>query len=232
MRTVLLTLLGLVATTLLGIRGARTVFARTLEDALEDVQGPAAERLAARGLHLGELRESADEVVLIGIKDEKRLEVWVRRRGETAAQLSTEYPVLAASGVAGPKLREGDRQVPEGVYRIAGLNPNSRFHLSMKVDYPNAFDRARAQAEGRTSPGSDIFIHGGAKSVGCLALGDPAIEELFVLVSEVGLDRILVLLCPSAPGASFDRSSAEGLPAWIEDVDRALEVELVRLGVR
>ena len=232
MRTVLLSLLGLVAAALVGLRGARTVLARTLTEALEEVRGPAAERLAARGLDLDELRENAAEIVLIGIKDEKRLELWVRRRGEAAAQLEADYPVLAASGVAGPKLREGDHQVPEGVYGIAGLNPNSRFHLSMKVDYPNAFDLARAREEGRTSPGGDIFIHGGARSVGCLAVGDAAIEELFLLVGEVGAERVLVLLCPSRPGAGFDRSSAGALPPWIEDVDRALETELARLGVR
>lgn len=232
MRTVLLSLLGLMAAVLVGLRSARTVFARTLTEALEEVRGPAAERLAARGIDLDELRKNAAEVVLIGIKDERRLELWVRRRGENAARLQADYPVLAASGVAGPKLREGDRQVPEGVYRITSLNPNSRFHLSMKIDYPNAFDLARARDEGRTSPGGDIFVHGGAKSVGCLAVGDPAIEELFLLVSEVGLERALILLCPSRPGARFDRSTAEELPVWIADVDHALETELVRLGVR
>ena len=53
------------------------------------------------------------------------------------------YPVLGASGVLGPKLKEGDRQVPEGVYRVPELNPNSDFHLSLRLDYPNEFDRAQ-----------------------------------------------------------------------------------------
>jgi len=69
-----------------------------------------------------------------------------------------DYRITAASGTAGPKLREGDRQVPEGIYRIVGLNPNSRYHLSMKLDYPNAFDRHQAARDGRARPGSDIFI--------------------------------------------------------------------------
>ena len=74
--------------------------------------------------------------------------------------------------------------MPEGVYRIVALNPNSSYHLSMKLDYPTEFDLSKARAEGRTRPGSDIFIHGKAVSIGCVAVGDDAIEEIFVLVRE------------------------------------------------
>ena len=59
----------------------------------------------------------------------------------------------------------------------------------MKLDYPNAFDRLHANAEGRTQPGSNIFIHGKAASIGCLAMGDAAIEELFLLVSDIGISQ-------------------------------------------
>lgn len=91
--------------------------------------------------------------------------------------------MLAASGGPGPKLREGDLQVPEGVYRLTAFNPNSSYHLSLRVDYPNAEDRAAedravARSDRRTSLGGDIFIHGKAVSIGCLAIGDPGIEEL------------------------------------------------------
>ncbi|NJN46820.1 MAG: L,D-transpeptidase family protein [Candidatus Competibacteraceae bacterium] len=89
------------------------------------------------------------------------------------------YPVLAASGTLGPKLCEGDRQVPEGIYRIKSLNPNSAYHLSLELDYPNAFDLRQAERDGRNNPGSAICIHGKAVSVGCLAMGDTAIEELY-----------------------------------------------------
>ena len=68
------------------------------------------------------------------------------------------YPIRAASGALGPKLREGDRQVPEGVYDIESLNPNSRFHVALRVGYPNAFDRQMAGREGRTALGGDIMI--------------------------------------------------------------------------
>ena len=101
------------------------------------------------------------KITMVGLKQQRQLQIYA---GETESALSfiTSYPILAASGVAGPKLAEGDRQVPEGLYRVEGLNPNSRYHLSVKVDYPNAFDREMAAADGRTGLGGDIFIHGGA----------------------------------------------------------------------
>lgn len=110
--------------------------------------------------------------------------------------LIASYPIVAASGGPGPKLREGDRQVPEGVYRVEGLNPNSAYHLSIKVGYPNDSDAAHAAAEGRSDPGGDIFIHGKDLSIGCLAIGDDAIEELFVLVEQVGITSADVVIAP------------------------------------
>ena len=133
----------------------------------------------------------------LAFKEERQLEVWAEsaeREGERV--FVREYPILGASGTPGPKLREGDLQVPEGVYGLCGLNPNSAFHLSLKVDYPNGFDRRQAAAEGRTEQGGDIFIHGGSASVGCLAMGDEAIEELFVLAAEAGPETIAVIIAP------------------------------------
>jgi murein L,D-transpeptidase YafK len=133
--------------------------------------------------------------VLAGFKREKVVHLYAA--GETEApRFVHAYPVLAASGQLGPKLAEGDRQVPEGIYRIESLNPNSRFHLSLRLDYPNQFDRARAQEEGRQELGGDIMIDGAASSIGCLAIGDPAIEELFVLVADVGRENVSVILSP------------------------------------
>jgi murein L,D-transpeptidase YafK len=130
-------------------------------------------------------------VVLVGIKDERCLEVWVtadatRSRASADASLPCikflrRYPILAASGGPGPKLREGDRQVPEGIYAVESLNPNSRFHLALRLDYPNAFDREMAAADGRANLGGDIMIHGSDVSIGCLAMGNEAAEDLFVL---------------------------------------------------
>ena len=134
-------------------------------------------------------------LMLVALKEERMLEVWARGAADAPAFVCA-YPVLGASGHAGPKLREGDCQVPEGVYRIEYLNPNSRYHLSMKINYPSLDDRMQALREGRTGLGGDIFIHGKMASIGCLAMGDTAIEELFVMVAETGKGNIEVLAAP------------------------------------
>jgi len=155
-------------------------------------------------------------LTLVGLKHEKALEVWVERPGGWLRFRS--YPVLAASGGPGPKRREGDFQVPEGLYRITAFNPNSRYHLSVRVDYPNADDRAAAHAEGRSLLGGDIFIHGRAVSIGCLAIGDDAIEELYVLLADVGLTNVRLILSPSArPRAAANDAT------WVRQLYQRLE---------
>jgi hypothetical protein len=164
-------------------------------------------------------------LALLALKEERRLEVWAET--ESRPVFIRFYPVLAASGGPGPKLAEGDGQVPEGTYRVLWLNPNSRFHLSMKLDYPNAFDRAKARSDGRTRLGGDIFIHGNAVSIGCLALGDEAIEELFVLVADTGLERVRVLIAPRDPrkGPLDGKELAPRVP-WASDLYRRLAADL------
>ena len=106
------------------------------------------------------------------------------------------YPMTAFSGSLGPKLREGDGQIPEGTYGIEYLNPNSSYYLSLKVTYPNALDRARAKADGRTNLGGDIMIHGKAVTIGCVPVGDDAIEDIFYLASAVGIKNVSVIIAP------------------------------------
>lgn len=103
------------------------------------------------------------------------------------------YRIAKQSGGPGPKRKEGDRQVPEGFYRIEGLNPKSSYHLSLRLNYPNASDLERADPK---APGSDIYIHGKAVSIGCLAMTDPIIEELYTLVAEGWPKRVEVHLFP------------------------------------
>ena len=130
------------------------------------------ERLETMGL-----RYPCPEIFLRAFKHERELEVWARNDSDSY-RLVAAFPLTASSGVAGPKRREGDRQVPEGCYHVAVFNPKSLFHLSLGLNYPNAADRVHADAE---KPGGEIYIHGGAKSVGCLAIGNAAIEEVYLL---------------------------------------------------
>ena len=167
-----------------------------------------------------------ETVKFLALKKERRLEVWA---GTTKAMtFIRSYPIRAASGGPGPKLREGDRQVPEGHYKIIGLNPNSSYHLSMKLNYPNRFDLSHAQAEGRDEPGSNIFIHGRAVSIGCLAMGDPAIEELFVLTAAVGKENVSVTIAPHDPRHRPLETGASDLPDWTPGLYSSITQEFNR----
>lgn len=166
------------------------------------------------------------EIKFLAMKAERRLEVWARGAGEY--RWIRDYPIRAASGGPGPKLREGDRQVPEGRYRIVGLNPNSAYHLSMKLNYPNAFDLEHAEREGRDQPGSNIFIHGKAVSIGCLAMGDAAIEELFTLVYRTGMASSEVLIAPRDPRVFSLSVSETGAPDWSRKVYDELLSEFIK----
>ncbi len=135
-----------------------------------------------------------DKLMLIGLKYEKVLEVWGELHGKW--QHIYSYPFSAFSGRLGPKLEEGDRQIPEGVYRVTFLNPKSKFHLSLRLNYPNAFDKMVAKRDKRTDLGGDIMIHGSDRTVGCIPIGDEAIEELYFLAQKVGVGNINVILSP------------------------------------
>ena len=160
-------------------------------------------------------------ISLLAVKDEAVLELWAGSKSEPVFIRS--YGIKALSGHTGPKLREGDRQVPEGIYNVVGLNPNSSYHLSMKLNFPNAFDLIQAEREQRSDPGSNIFIHGKAASIGCLAMGDKAIEELFVLTSDVGYESINVVIAPSDPRIAPLEVPAE--PQWISELYDTITAE-------
>jgi hypothetical protein len=195
---------------------------RTVADVVALIGPQARDRLAPR-LRSAGVASPPPEIALLAFKEERRLELW--GRSDVTWRPIETYPILAASGHAGPKLREGDRQVPEGLYRIVALNPNSRFHLSMELDYPNAYDVAEATKVGREDLGGEIFIHGEAASIGCLAIGDPAIEELFVLVADVGIDNVRVIVSPRDPRGG---SPLEPIPtlAFTSDLYRQIERDL------
>jgi murein L,D-transpeptidase YafK len=134
------------------------------------------ERLEEKGLTLGA------PVFIRIFKLESELEVWMEQDGRY--RLFATYPICLWSGRLGPKLQEGDKQAPEGFYSVSKeqLNPNSRWHRSFNLGFPNDFDRAH----GRT--GSFLMVHGGCLSVGCYAMTDPVVDEIWRLVT-AALDR-------------------------------------------
>lgn len=150
---------------------------------------------------------------IVAFKAERRIDLFVTDALGRWRRVKT-YPVIAASGVLGPKLREGDEQVPEGHYPIESLNPNSKFHVALRIGYPNEFDRARAREDGRAQLGGDIMIHGGDRSVGCLALGDRAAEELFVVAALTGIANTDVILAPSDLRCAIGAMVPDSAPPW------------------
>ena len=129
------------------------------------------ERLAALGVEMGV------PVYIRIFKLEHELELWVEKDGRFV-RFAT-YPICRWSGRLGPKLREGDRQAPEGFYTVDAeqLNPNSRMHRSFSLGFPNLFDRMH----GRT--GSFLMVHGGCASIGCYAVTDPAVDEIWRMLT-------------------------------------------------
>jgi len=180
--------------------------ARTVASVVAQL-GPAVRARLAPHFRYAAIDYPPRELALLAFKRERRLEIWGHQDGPWVR--IDMYPILAASGLPGPKLHEGDRQVPEGIYGIVALNPNSRFYLSMMLDYPNGDDVAAAEWAGRSDLGGEIFIHGGAVSIGCLAVGDRAIENLFVLVADVGMENVRVIIAPRDPR---DGSALQPIP--------------------
>jgi len=136
------------------------------------------------------------EITLIALKEEKKLEIWTDSENENFVLIES-MPIMGQSGISGPKLKQGDMQVPEGIYPITGLNPNSSLHLSLKIGYPNQEDREESRKAGFKDPGSNIFIHGTKASVGCLALGNRGIERLFILVADTGASHVKIIIIPN-----------------------------------
>jgi TPR repeat protein len=159
-------------------------------------------------------------VTLVALKAEARLELWAG--GDGGSTFIRSYLVRASSGQLGPKLRQGDHQVPEGVYRVAAVNPNSRFHLSLALDYPNLVDQARAREDHRADLGGSIMIHGEAVSDGCLPVGNAGIEELFALATRVGVEHVAVIISPldlrRSDGTKVALTKVSRRSAWLGDL--------------
>lgn len=125
--------------------------------------------LAAQNLEFGA------PVFIRAFKEERELEFFVKSEETGKFELFRRYYIAGISGVLGPKLAEGDGQVPEGFYHVppSAMNPNSRFHLAFNIGFPNTYDKAHDRT------GSFIMVHGSNVSVGCLAMTDEKIEEIY-----------------------------------------------------
>ncbi len=168
---------------------------------------------------------------LRAFKYEKRLEVWLRQEDKEGYELLKTYAFCTFSGKLGPKRREGDFQIPEGVYHIDRFNPKSRFFLSLGLNYPNSSDRILGNA---VAPGSDIFIHGGCASVGCIPIRNHGIRELFLLAEQAkdnGQEKIPVHIFPynfkNSPGEATHQEFSVHHTFWndLKEIYQSFEQE-------
>lgn len=203
-------------------RGGYTVAERV------EQYGSRVERRLRRDFEASGLGYPPHEVAYVAFKDSRRLEVYAKGAQNEAWRFVRHYPILGASGDPGPKLAEGDRQVPEGIYRAEFLNANSRFHLSIRLDYPNAFDRRMAKRDGRKRLGGDIMIHGSSVSIGCLAMGDRAAEDLFILSALASRERTRILVSPTDFRVPGRRAPHVTGPEWVESLYEELRSELAQ----
>ena len=183
---------------------------------------PALKRLFAKA----KVAYPPKEIALLAFKQEQYIELWAKN-GNTSWRYIHKYPLTAYSGRLGPKLKELDRQIPEGIYRLTTFNPFSSMHLSMMINYPNSFDRLQAIKDGRTKLGNNIFLHGKAISVGCLAVGDKPIDQLFLLTRRVGLSHTRVIIAPNDLRYAKPATSTFAQPRWLPELYKQIEVALV-----
>jgi murein L,D-transpeptidase YafK len=128
------------------------------------------EQLSKQGLSFGA------PIFMRIFKDPGYLEVWVETKDKTFKKFK-EYKICTFSGELGPKTQQGDKQSPEGFYQVSSqqLNPWSKFHLSFNLGYPNSYDRAHKRT------GSALMVHGKCVSIGCFAMTDDYIDEIYAL---------------------------------------------------
>jgi murein L,D-transpeptidase YafK len=167
----------------------RTLVALALAGALAGCQ--ADEMITAGPKHLREISASIRQklpgldmsmtspIMLRIFKEESTLEVWKQTRSGRYALLET-FEICKWSGELGPKIKEGDRQAPEGFYEItpALMNPNSSYHLAFNLGYPNKFDRSHNRT------GTHLMVHGACSSRGCYAMTDQQVQDIYALARE------------------------------------------------
>jgi murein L,D-transpeptidase YafK len=155
-------------------------------------------------------------------KQEKQLQLWLKKENQFV--LFRTYPICTYSGNLGPKTKQGDNQAPEGFYRVGlgQLNPASSYHLSFNLGYPNTYDRAYQRT------GDFLMVHGNCVSIGCYAMGDDNIEEIYTLLEAAlrkGQAKVDVHIFPfdydttrlrwqTSPWASFWKNLEQGYRAF------------------
>lgn len=136
------------------------------------------EKLLNELLNSKKISPDKAEIFVRIFKSDRLIEIWGKNKTDDKFKFLCQYVFCASSGGLGPKRKQGDNQIPEGIYHIARFNPQSNFHLSLGINYPNKADKLLCK-DG--NPGGDIFIHGNCVTIGCIPITDDKIKELYVL---------------------------------------------------
>ncbi len=174
-----------------------------------------------------DLKANKLRLYLRAFKEEKEIEVWAKNSTDKKYQKLITYEVCATSGDIGPKRKQGDLQIPEGMYHINRFNPNSNYHLSMGINYPNPSDKILGE---KNKLGGDIFIHGNCVTIGCLPITDDKIKELYILCVEAknsGQNTIPVTIFPSRLTDAKLKSLKEVYKTQKDDVALWKELKMV-----
>jgi murein L,D-transpeptidase YafK len=196
---------------------------------MQDVNAKSRSQIAAENVTPALTRDLKKQSLAFGspifiriFKQEKQLQLWVKKDNQFV--LFRNYPICTYSGNLGPKTKQGDNQAPEGFYRVglSQLNPASSYHLSFNLGYPNLYDRAYQRT------GDFLMVHGNCVSIGCYAMGDENIEEIYTLLEAAlrkGQSKVDVHIFPfdydstrvnwqTSPWASFWKNLEQGYRAF------------------
>ncbi len=157
--------------------------------------------IKSRCNEIGVPEDEFGNILIRVFKFEAILEIWVQKPDGKYVKFK-DYKVYAMSGKLGPKVEQGDRQVPEGYYYINDFNPGSNYYLSLGIDYPNRADKLLYPAAAK---GGMIYIHGGQISHGCMAMSNYYAEDIYICAVKArnhGQTKIPVEIFPFKPTAA------------------------------
>jgi murein L,D-transpeptidase YafK len=199
----------------------------TVQQAI-DKYGPEAKKRLLLHFQSSKAAYPPDHLYLICLKSEGVLLVFAKDADSKMKQIAS-YAIVSNSGVSGPKLKEGDLQIPEGFYKISRLDAMT--HLAMWVNYPNRIDRAHAQTDRRTNIGSNIQIHGGVYSTGCIVITNDDMAELLVVANDIGYKNVDLMISPCnlldrKPQVDFRKQ-----PNWLPGLYKEIKDELIRFPI-
>ncbi len=160
-------------------------------------------------LKLNKVNPDSFDLYIRAFKTEGLVEAWVKNKGDEMYRLFTTYTFCSNVGLMGPKREQGDLQIPEGFYMLSKFNPESNFHLSLKVSYPNKSDSLLSGSE---NLGGQIFIHGGCATIGCIPITNYSIAELYVLAvmaKDKGKEDVPIHIFPARMNYSNYKSLLE-----------------------